>query len=131
MENERNEKLVMYLIVNDQLGMSPGKIAAQCGHAVMHLMEIYFKSILLQDIDTPLVNTHKKLANDYEEWRREAIKVVLKAGPEEWKALKSEADVIVIDAGYTEIAPNSETVLGFYLMKKSERSEILKRLKTL
>ncbi|MFH1469769.1 MAG: peptidyl-tRNA hydrolase [Pseudomonadota bacterium] len=35
------DPLVLYLIVPEGLGMSPGKVAAQCGHAVQMMVLAY------------------------------------------------------------------------------------------
>jgi peptidyl-tRNA hydrolase len=34
-----DDPFVMYIVVRESLGLSPGKIGAQCGHAVEYLME--------------------------------------------------------------------------------------------
>lgn len=102
MEYEDDET-VMYLFVNNDLGMGKGKIAAQVGHTVQKLMEILIPS------PTP----------EYKEWKTSSRKIVLKATEsqlreliENWKGkLKS---VSIYDAGCTQIPDGSLTVVGFY-----------------
>ena len=38
-----DDEVVMYIIVNSDLKMGKGKIAAQVGHIVMHIMEALVK----------------------------------------------------------------------------------------
>jgi peptidyl-tRNA hydrolase len=39
--------------------------------------------------------------------------------------------IIVVDAGLTEIKPDSETVIGVHPMRKSEAPKLIKRLQVL
>ena len=61
-------------------------------------------------------------------WHGNCRKVVLKANETQWRQLKKITDVVVVDAGYTEIAPNSETILGFWPILKSQAPEEIKKL---
>lgn len=117
----------MYLVVRESLGMSAGKVAAQCSHAA-HLLTkryYYFAGDKL---------TWQEAVN-YREWERnhDYRKVVVTADDKEWEKLKSLDlhHVVVVDKGYTEVAPNSETVIGFWPVSKSEVPKPLKRLQTL
>jgi len=131
-EEKKQDAHVMYLVVRESLGMSPGKVAAQCGHAVMELVE------RKAQIDMRLMSHFPEtLKTDYEDmlkvrpyniWRENCRKVVLRANDTQWRQLKKIADVIVVDAGYTEIAPNSETILGFWPVLKSQAPEGIKKL---
>jgi PTH2 family peptidyl-tRNA hydrolase len=124
------DPIVMYLVVRESLGMSPGKIGAQIGHAVQIFMMEYFP------------NKHRSLTErEYElhlltrEWlAREYGKIVLTASDSEFEKVKLENPnefFSVIDNGHTEVPPGSETMLCFWPMHKSSRSKTLKRLQLL
>jgi PTH2 family peptidyl-tRNA hydrolase len=117
------DPVVMYLIVHASLGMSPGKLAAQAGHAVGMVMLHYADH---RNEDTP----ENKLMRD---WITSSYrKVTLAADDKEWEKVKSELNCFLVrDAGYTELSPGSETVIALYPMLKSQRSKLLKRLQTL
>ncbi len=94
----------MYLMVNNDLHMGKGKIAAQVGHAVQALCES-----ILRDKNTDAYAR-------YLYWSSYgAKKIVLKAKESDLKAFKDTAETVyIIDAGCTQIAPGSLTVIGFY-----------------
>ena len=140
----------MYLIVNETLGMSIGKTAAQTAHAAQYLMVVYFelkeeskalaKKIQLETNETFIV----ALKNHYVdkgrkisimgEWLNSSVrKVVLKANHKEWNKIKEAFPecALVIDAGLTEIEPGSETVIGLWPMRKSQAPQVIKRLQVL
>ena len=117
--------IVMYLVVRESLNMSPGKTAAQVGHAVQYLCEM---------IASPVFESYKSVIFDAwnNSWHR---KVVLKADEKEWEKLKADVllsdRVIVVDQGLTELNPNTETVMGFLPMLKSNCPKLIKRLQVL
>lgn len=118
--------LVLYSIVRKSLGMSAGKIAGQCQHAMQYLMEEYNKN------NDDGLATH--LFSRVNAWinTKTHTKVILEASDNEWAKLKEEYDpIVVIDAGKTEIAAGSETVICLYPMFRSERNGLLKRLQLL
>lgn len=101
---------VMYLFVNNGLGMSSGKIAAQAGHAAV---EAYIKS------DPKLV----------EEWRRglHYTKLVLEARDTEHilvidRYLRERGldPALIIDEGRTEIDAHTPTALGVPVVDKDD-----------
>lgn len=62
-ENKIEQETVMYLFVNNDLGMGKGKVGAQIGHAVQYLIE-------------HLVGSPTR---EYKEWKQDgARKIVLK-----------------------------------------------------
>ena len=94
----------MVLCVRTDLGMGKGKVAAQCGHATLWLYKKAMGS------DPSMVDRWEA---------RGQAKVALKvAGEEEMLALKQAARSlglqtnVVLDAGRTQIAPNTRTVLA-------------------
>lgn len=109
--------MLMYLVVNAQLEMSPGKMAAQVGHAVQ-----------LALLDAPIFQPG---SNNWNDWLDgEYGKIVLRANPAEWEeARQLPGAVIVTDNGHTELAPGSETVICFPPMLKADRPGLLKRLR--
>lgn len=117
---------VMYMIVRDSLGMSAGKIGAQCGHAVGMIYN-HYNEICVE-------HKSSKLIASFKEWQNTSFrKVVLRAKENQWERLKSKLDLFVLvrDAGLTEVSPNSETVIGIWPIKKSERPNCLRKLQAL
>jgi PTH2 family peptidyl-tRNA hydrolase len=154
-EASQEDPVVMYLIVHESLNMSIGKTAAQSAHASQMLTLKYFTmkeaSITLQKRMQPLLNAPPppeemvKLKEAYVEMSRPLSifgewlnssyrKVVLRASDKEWAKLKEEfkdSMVMVVDAGLTEIASGSETFIGIWPMRRSQRPKILQRLQVL
>ncbi|KAJ4813809.1 Peptidyl-tRNA hydrolase [Rhynchospora pubera] len=98
------EDFKMVLVVRNDLKMGKGKIAAQCSHATLGLYK-------------KLVNRAPKSLNRWEMCGQ--VKVVVKIETEdEMLVLQERAKSlslpthIVIDAGRTQIAPNSRTVMS-------------------
>lgn len=95
---------VMYFFVNNDLGMGKGKIGGQVGHAVQHLIETL--------VVYPTA--------EYKEWKTALCrKIVLKATEaqlndiiDKWGG-KNNDMYVVHDAGRTQIASGSMTVVGF------------------
>ena len=55
---------------------------------------------------------------------------MLKASDNEFEKLKKiENHVLVVDAGLTEIDPNTETVIAFIPINKSDAPKLIKRLR--
>ncbi|KAI0768512.1 peptidyl-tRNA hydrolase PTH2-domain-containing protein [Trametes elegans] len=98
------EPCKLVLVVRTDLGMSTGKIAAQCGHATLACYKI-------------LQKTNPGLLKHWE--RTGQAKIALKASSEE-ELLELEAIAkslnlaarSIVDAGRTQIAAGSRTVLG-------------------
>ena len=94
----------MLLIVNQELGMGKGKIAAQCCHAAVGCYK----------------RASKQCPNGVAAWERTgcakiAVKCPTQAEMEEIAARAIERDIplyLVEDAGRTQIAAGSRTVLG-------------------
>jgi len=137
----QEDPIVMYLIVREELGMSVGKTGAQCAHAAQILLLDYIKR--QKEIDWISVahrdNEGMKILSDhvmmFQSWLDSSFrKVVLKADDKEWVKLKAELLLpisIVVDAGLTELNPNTETVMGVWPMRKSEVPKVIKRLQVL
>jgi peptidyl-tRNA hydrolase len=139
----------MYLIVRKSLGMGAGKVAAQVGHAVGMMYSRQIKMTVAYHMNpsrAQLVTAddgsrqyefvgeemRKKLMR-FSTWEENSFaKIVLKADDKQWEKLKAEQECFLVrDAGHTEVAPGSETVIGLWPMKKSERTTLLKKLQVL
>lgn len=110
MEQLNENPLYMYVLVNDDLKMGKGKIAGQVGHVV---------GLITEEIIRKSYETHKGIPDCYQrymEWKATGhAKVILKATHEQILQMIGEPESLYIrDAGRTQIAPNSLTVLGFY-----------------
>ncbi|KAM5538247.1 hypothetical protein V8D89_008134 [Ganoderma adspersum] len=98
------EPCKMVLVVRTDLGMSTGKIAAQCGHATLACYKALQKT-------NPALLRH---------WERTGqAKIALKASSEdellELEAIAKSLNLAarsILDAGRTQIAAGSRTVLG-------------------
>lgn len=88
-----------------------------------------------------LANAHQKYRelrpqlSIFEDWIQSSFrKVVLRASDKEWGKLKEEfkdSMIMVVDAGLTEIASGSETVIGLWPIRKSQVSKTIKKLQVL
>lgn len=101
------DKLIMYIFVNKDLGMSAGKIASQVGHIVHKI------------VDEILNNAYENLISDenylnYLKWNKDCIKIVLKASEDDLRELlKLKNAKYFIDSKSTQVEDNSLTVVGF------------------
>lgn len=128
MEQPTDDPRVMYLIVRVSLGMSPGKMAAQVAHAVETIFCDY-----AQDKHSGRTAEESARVLATTEWRRtDRTKVVLAAKDNEFERAKTiPGAVVVVDMGRTEVAPNTETVIGLWPMRLSERPNFLRRMRVL
>ncbi|KAF6766188.1 PTH2-domain-containing protein [Ephemerocybe angulata] len=101
---DKSDECKLALVVRMDLGMKPGKIAAQCSHATLACYK-------------DLVTSNSRLLRHWE--RTGQTKVVLRcASEEELLTLQVEAQNLhlcarsIRDAGRTQIAAGSRTVLG-------------------
>lgn len=126
------DPIIMYLIVRESLEMSIGKTAAQCSHAAQMLTLQYMN---YKDIAHSSGLKGSEWSLMFKEWLNTSFrKVVLKADEKEWIKIKESmvnSMVLVVDAGLTELQPNTETVIGLFPMKKSEVPKVVKRLQVL
>lgn len=100
----------MYILVNKELNMSPGKIASQVGHITEKLAIRIIKSLYEDDSTESITlnfNFSKYIKNGHK-------KIILYASQKEMDKLKSDKNAeYIIDEGKTEIPPDSLTVVGF------------------
>jgi len=130
MQDQETDPLTCYLIINEQLGMSMGKTAAQTAHAMQYLLTDYYG---WRCSDNPSMDPDTiAIIGSFDEWMKgNHRKVVLKANDKEWEKLKEWPHVLVVDAGLTEVPSGSETCIGLFPMRKSDSPKIIKRLQSL
>ncbi|MGG4434397.1 aminoacyl-tRNA hydrolase [Priestia megaterium] len=106
-----NDELIQYYIVNKELEMSAGKVAAQVGHVATEI------AVHLHDDST------------FEEWfNNNQKKIILKGKEKDLLKLIEQGFYYIRDNGLTEIPANSLTVVGLPPMKRSEAQLYIKRL---
>lgn len=112
------DEIVQYFVVNNEVKMSKGKVAAQVAHAAT-LCAYYAYSGFLRDW--------------YEEWFNSSMtKIVLQGNQAELANVTTwQRSVHVIDEGRTEIPTGTLTVVGLMPMPRSEAKEIVGHLKLL
>ncbi len=139
------DPLVMYLVVKKSLEMGPGKTAAQCAHASQMLTLKYFEKNNILDYLAEEIFYDSSLAEGpdwkdnlvfcqvFSTWLQESFrKVVLVANDSQFERLKEDPNhVVVVDAGLTEIAPGSETVIGLWPRRRSTCSKLIQKLQVL
>ncbi|KAG6138297.1 hypothetical protein E4U22_006985 [Claviceps purpurea] len=123
-----NEECKLVLVVRTDLGMTKGKIAAQCSHATLAC----YKALVRANPDSP----QAKLLKRWEKRGQAKIAVQVKSEKEltelRWKALDMGLTAEVIqDAGRTQIDPGSLTVLGVGPGPKSLIDQVTGHLKLL
>lgn len=99
----------MVLVVDTSLGMKPGKMAAQVGHAVLGLYRVLKRN----------ATRHRNSLAKWETYGEKMV-VVRGSGIAQLRDLRRQADLqrlpvyTVADAGLTQISPGSQTVLALF-----------------
>jgi len=110
----------MYILVDSNLKMTKGKIAAQVGHVVQQITETIIVNYYEKHAD-PRNESHMLTYDNYKNWNSQgSAKIVLRATHEELEnIILSHGNQIkyIRDAGLTQVAPNSLTVVAFIPMK--------------
>ncbi|KAK9831736.1 hypothetical protein WJX74_007630 [Apatococcus lobatus] len=117
------EELRMMLCINMSLGMQKGKIAAQCAHAAVGVITDYKES-------------KPQVFNQWERCGQAKIALKVPTEVELLHLLKAASEqcipyYLVEDAGRTQIAAGSKTVLALGPWKKSVLDELTGHLKLL
>ncbi|AEO61581.1 hypothetical protein MYCTH_2311885 [Thermothelomyces thermophilus ATCC 42464] len=126
-----NEECKLVLVVRTDLGMTKGKIAAQCSHATLACYKSLFRAAQ-QDALSP----EAKILRQWERMGQAKIAVQVKSEDEllelmgKARSLGLTAEVIA-DAGRTQIASGSRTVLGVGPAPKSLVDQVTGHLKLL
>jgi peptidyl-tRNA hydrolase len=122
-QNEEDQ-IVMYIFINNELGMNKGKIASQAAHVTGIIVD----EILRSSFNNPTKESLEDY-NFYDKWMKNDMykKIVLRASKEQLlELIKTEKKCrYVIDAGLTQIPPNSLTVVGFF-----PRNDLREKFKT-
>ncbi|QPG93686.1 hypothetical protein C2857_001717 [Epichloe festucae Fl1] len=126
--DDPNEECKLVLVVRTDLGMTKGKIAAQCSHATLAC----YKALSRSNPDSPQARVLKR----WEKRGQAKVAVQIKSEKEmtelRWKALDLGLTAEVIeDAGRTQIDPGSLTVLGVGPGPKSLVDKVTGHLKLL
>ena len=117
------DELKIWIAVRGDLGMSPGKLAAQCGHGVMGLCEAQFRNrdAVFEEYlagATPKIvvraDTQDQLMQIFKQAQRANIGAYL-----------------VVDAGRTELASSTPTVCVFGPARRGDLPPLLSRLRLL
>lgn len=108
----------VYLVFNGPLGMSPGKMAAQ---AFQVCQRIFIARHFLG---------YPGRAR-FEQWERHTTTIARYAKTSAmWERVKAEVDgVIMVDEGYTEVEPGSETVFASWPLLLADVPKILSNSK--
>jgi peptidyl-tRNA hydrolase len=135
LRKDQEDPLVLYLIVRESLNMGAGKIAAQIAHG-MGMFDgrfAYMVECIESESQPEIPEAWRAKVDITKEWLATSYrKVVLKADDKEWEKVKAELPVFLVkDAGLTEVASGSETVLITWPMKKSLVPKCIKRLQVL
>lgn len=97
----------MYILVNEDIKISKGKLAGQVGHAVMSFL--YHRAI------KPLQNG--KEIEPLDEYMEEQKKIILKCPQWRLEELERTGGYSVIrDKGYTQLEPNTLTCVNYGIM---------------
>ncbi|KAK5684474.1 hypothetical protein LTS10_004344 [Elasticomyces elasticus] len=119
------EECKLVLVVRKDLGMSPGKIGAQCGHATLACYKTLVRA-----------NPRHPVLRQWEDYGQ--AKVALRIDSEEdMLVLQAQAislglcAQVIHDAGRTQIASGSATVLGIGPAPKSKIDEVTGHLRLL
>jgi peptidyl-tRNA hydrolase len=129
----QEDPIVMYLIVKESLGMGVGKTAAQCAHA-SQMLQLNFNDTERKELCGWATPSDVCDIHLFNQWLDTSFrKVVLRAKDKEWQKIKEACPnhVVVVDAGLTEIAAGSETVIGLWPMYKSQVPKIITKLQAL
>ncbi|KZF19941.1 PTH2-domain-containing protein [Xylona heveae TC161] len=119
------EECKLVLVVRTDLGMTKGKIAAQCSHATLAC----YKYFLRRAPNSPILQRWERLGQ-----AKVAVQV---KSEEELELLQAQAislglcAQVIHDAGRTQIASGSATVLGVGPGPKSEVDKVTGHLKLL
>lgn len=117
-----SDEIVQYFVVNKELNMSPGKIAAQVAHvatiSTSEIMNPMSKNVIYGVWFYPWLNGNQK-------------KIILKGKQKDLEKLIGEGFFYIKDNGLTEIPPGSLTVVGLPPMLKTDAQQYVKRLQLL
>ncbi|ARF10150.1 peptidyl-tRNA hydrolase [Hokovirus HKV1] len=105
--NNFNE-IKMYIVINDELNMTPGKIASQVGHVVQLIVDELVSNSYEEGLTANVIN--------YEKWKLNPTKIILKASGNRFdRLLELPNSRHFIDTGKTtQGTKNKITAIGFF-----------------
>jgi len=113
---DKDERCAMYVFVNNDLKMGKGKIAGQVGHVVGVITEDIISAYYKHGDNKK--SQAKKDYDNYQQWKNKDCytKIILKATEKELMELieNEPKNRYILDAGRTQIAPGSLTVVGLF-----------------
>lgn len=122
------QELIQYIVVNKDLNMSPGKIAAQVGH-VCTICACHYSGISSENNWGGDIEINKEHFSLW--YNGEQKKIVLQAHQKDLEKLVAKGFFFVRDAGYTEIPANSLTAVSLGIMTREDAKPFVKRLQLL
>jgi PTH2 family peptidyl-tRNA hydrolase len=112
-------KPAMYMFINKGLKMSPGKIAAQAGHAAVEAFRLSYDAGLSDENAEKLMKAWY-LGDHYAKYVMEARDSEHLRDIREYLEVRGFKTVLILDEGHTEIAPITPTALGVALVDKDD-----------
>lgn len=109
----------LYILVNDDIEISKGKLAGQVGHAVNELIYDCFKN------DTHIFY----IIDDYMENGQK--KIILKCPQRKLEELEVEGYIAIRDLGLTDLEPNTLTCVNLGIFDEENVPRFVKRLRLL
>ncbi|TLS24565.1 hypothetical protein PpBr36_08039 [Pyricularia pennisetigena] len=126
---DEKEECKLVLVVRTDLGMTKGKIAAQCSHATLACYKVLTRAALKSDAAARLLRRWERMGQ-----AKIAVQVKSQEELEELQGVARSLGVTaeaIHDAGRTQIAAGSMTVLGVGPAPKSLVDQITGKLKLL
>lgn len=110
-----DQDLRMYILINQDIRISKGKLAGQVGHAVA----VWFYQNL----------NNQSLMEEY--MMNEQKKIILKCSSDKLEGLEKEGFITIRDKGYTELESNTLTCINLGVYSRKNAPIITKGLKLL
>lgn len=136
-------EIVQYFVVNEDLGMSGGKVAAQVSHAaVLIALSAVFEEQLEPVPPAPgqrylQLQRNDGVPSDYVRWANDSFKKIVLRAPQpimdrlERVVRDAGIGVAIRDAGHTQVAANSLTVVGLRPMARHAAAPLVGDLRLL
>ncbi|GIQ68284.1 peptidyl-tRNA hydrolase [Xylanibacillus composti] len=116
-----SDEIVQYYVVNEELNMSPGKLAAQIAHAA---------TWMALDLASPVSSKFPEFHDYFKQWFREGMKkVVLRGNQQQLERLIQHDFYHIQDSGLTEVPRGALTVVGLPPMPKDIAQDYVKQLR--
>lgn len=121
----------MYILVNEDIKISKGKLAGQVGHAVMS----YLHYGIIADLRDFQIGTYArtlmyKVLGEFDNYMKEQKKIILKCPQHKLEELeRTENYVVIRDKGYTQLEQNTLTCVNYGICDVDNVPEWIKELK--